>query len=169
MDPISTKLAESALKNVAQLSTPMGGGSGSYGVDQSSFGRVLDTQMQGNQTTNAKLLEFVDNMSGDTVAPPINAIPADGIHVDVAKAGEIQGSSPSGRNIFDIFKDVNNTQLNMDSLMETMMSGTKKLSTQEMIRAQMLAHMGAMNLEVLSKVGEMANKAISTPFNMQIS
>ena len=170
MDPISAKLTESALKNVGQISNPVGGaGAGSYGVDQSSFGRILDSNMQANQTTNAKLLEFVDNMGGETMSPNINAIPANGIQIDVAKAGETQGTGTNGRNIFDIFKEVNDTQLNMDNIMETVVSGSKKFSTQEMIRIQVLGHTNAVYMETISKVGEMANKAISTPFNMQIS
>jgi hypothetical protein len=170
MDPISAKLTESALKNVGQVSTQVGKTGAGYGVDQSGFGRILDSQMQTNQTTNAKLLEFVENMGGDTMSPQINAIPANGINIDVAKSGELQGSSNgNGRNIFDIFKEVNDTQLNMDNIMETVVSGNKKFTTQEMIRIQVMGHMNAIYMETISKVGEMANKAISTPFNMQIS
>jgi hypothetical protein len=44
----------------------------------------------------------------------------------------------------------------------------KKLSTMEMTRLQVLAHMNTVNMEVISKVGEMANRAIQTPFQMQV-
>jgi hypothetical protein len=167
MDPISSKLTQSALKNVGPISTPPGGGSSNYGVDQSSFGRLLDNQMDTNQTTNAKLMEYVENMSNESVAPPINAIPAGDVHL--AKAGEVDKIASTKGNIFDILKEVNDTQLNMDNVMETLTSGNKKFSTQEMMRLQVLAHVNTVNMEVISKVGEMANKAISTPFNMQIS
>ena len=53
--------------------------------------------------------------------------------------------------------------------MEQMFSGSKKTwSAMELTRMQMYAHSSTVNMEVISKVGEMANKAISTPFNMQV-
>ena len=69
-----------------------------------------------------------------------------------------------------MFKEVNNNQINMDQLIENMMSGfgKKAMSAQEAFRVQVFAQMHSVHMEIISKVGEMANKAISTPFNMQV-
>jgi hypothetical protein len=137
-------------------------------LDQSGFGKVLDSTIQGNDTTTNKLMQFVENFNQESMGDSMKAIPAGEINIDVAKAGEVSGKSVTKtQSIFEIFKEVNSTQANMDQVLETLTSG-KKLSTMEMTRLQVLAHMNTVNMEVISKVGEMANRAIQTPFQMQV-
>lgn len=178
MDPISASLTQSALSNIggagAQLPNQPGAG-GTFQTDKTGFGQMLDqtisAQNSNGATTNSKLLDFVESMSNsESVTGNMNAIPADGINVNVARAGEIeQASAPKSTGIFEIFKEVNTNQMNMEQLMEQMFSGSKKTwSALELTRIQMYAHHSTVNMEIISKVGEMANKAISTPFNMQV-
>jgi len=177
MDPISAGLTQSALNNIggagAQLPN-QGGVGGTFQNDKTSFGNLLDqtigAQNSTGNTSNAKLLEFVENFGNESVTGNMNSIPADGINVNMARAGEIeQASAPKSTGIFEIFKEVNTNQMNMEQLMEQMFSGSKKnWSALELTRIQMYAHNSTVNMEIISKVGEMANKAISTPFNMQV-
>jgi len=148
------------------LGTP--GASPTSSFDQTSFSRLLDNQTQASDSSTSKLMQFVDNISNESTTEPMKAINGSEIHVDVAKAGELNGQTVTKSNsIFDIFKEVNSTQANMDQVMETLTSG-KHLSTMEMTSLQVLAHMNTVNMEVISKVGEMANKAIQTPFQMNV-
>jgi len=167
MDPISAKLTTETMNKVgggAPLKTQQGAG----GFDQSSFGRLLDNQMQTSEASTSNLMQFVDKISNESTTEPMKAVSASDVHVDFAKAGDLNGQSVTKpQNIFDILKDVNSTQANMDQVMETLTSG-KHLSTMEMTRLQVLAHMNTVNMEVISKVGEMANKAIQTPFQMNV-
>ncbi|HCU23374.1 MAG TPA: hypothetical protein DF383_00010 [Deltaproteobacteria bacterium] len=140
--------------------------------DKTAFSNMLDSAMGGTnnptQTTNAKLLEFVDSLNGD--GGGVKEISATDIKVDVARAAEVEGIGGNKAGILDMLKEVNNSQINMDQLIENMMSGfgKKSMSAQEAFRVQVFAQMHAVHMEVISKVGEMANKAISTPFNMQV-
>ncbi len=169
MDPITAKLTESALTGMGNLSTPATTPS-TYQTDQtSSFARVLDNQMDANQSSNAKLLEFVENMSRDMDSQPMKAIPADGVQVDVAKATEVDRLAvDKPTNIFDIFKDVNSSALSMDQVMEKLTMNTK-FTPQDMIRVQVLASTNTIAFEAMSKLAESAHRAISTPFNMNIA
>jgi len=178
MDPISAGLTQSALNNIggagAQLPN-QGTGAGSFQTDKTQFSQLLDNtigaQANAGQSSNAKLLEFVESMGNDnSVNGNMKSIPGGEIQVDVARAGEIEKSAaPKSTGIFEIFKEVNTNQMNMEQLMEQMFSGSKKTwSAMELTRMQMYAHSSTVNMEVISKVGEMANKAISTPFNMQV-
>lgn len=171
MDPISAQLTQKALTGMGGLDTaikPQNTQQISQSFDQSGFGKVLDSQMQGNDATTNKLMQFVENFNQESMGDSMKAIPAGDIQIDVAKAGELNGKSVTkSQSIFEIFKEVNGTQHNMDQVLETLSSG-KKLSTMEMTRLQVLAHMNTVNMEVISKVGEMANRAIQTPFQMQV-
>ncbi|MFO1464573.1 MAG: hypothetical protein U1F66_12435 [bacterium] len=177
MDPISAGLTQSALQNIGGAGNQLpnqGGLGGTFQTDKTSFGQLLDNtigaQSNTNATANGKLMEFVESFGNESVTGNMNAISADGIQVDVARAGEIEkASAPKSTGIFEIFKEVNNNQMGMEQLMEQMFSGSKKnWSALELTRLQMYAHHSTVNMEVISKVGEMANKAISTPFNMQV-
>lgn len=177
MDPISAGLTQSALQNIGGAGTQLpsqGTGAGGFQTDKTSFSQLLDNtigaQSNANNTSNAKLLEFVESFGNESVTGNMKSIPAGEIQIDVARAGEIEKSSaPKSTGIMDIFKEVNTNQMNMEQLMEQMFSGSKKTwSALELTRMQMYAHHSTVNMEVISKVGEMANKAISTPFNMQV-
>ncbi|HKY63651.1 MAG TPA: hypothetical protein VJR29_09550 [bacterium] len=173
MDPISMNLTQTALQNVNTGSSPLPAG-GTFQTDKTSFANLLDStigaQSNANQASNAKLMEFVDNFGADSVSGNMKSIPAGEIQVDVARAGEIEkASAPKSTGILDMFKEVNTNQMNMEQMMESFFSGSKKSFTAlELTRMQMYAHTCTVNMEVVSKVGEMANKAISTPFNMQV-
>ncbi|MDL1871319.1 hypothetical protein FBR05_03845 [Deltaproteobacteria bacterium PRO3] len=177
MDPISAGLTQSALQNIGGAGTQLpsqGTGAGGFQTDKTSFSQLLDNtigaQSSANSTSNAKLLEFVESFGNDSIGGNMKSIPAGEIQIDVARAGEIEKSSaPKSTGIFEIFKEVNSNQMGMEQLMEQMFSGSKKSwSALELTRMQMYAHHSTVNMEVISKVGEMANKAISTPFNMQV-
>ena len=173
MDPISMNLTQTALQNVNTGSSPLPS-QGTFQTDKSNFANLLDStigaQSNANQASNAKLMDFVDNFGNDSVSGNMKSIPAGEIQVDVARAGEIEkASSPKQTGILDMFKEVNTNQMNMEQMMDSFFSGTKKSFTAlELTRMQMYAHTCTVNMEVVSKVGEMANKAISTPFNMQV-
>jgi hypothetical protein len=107
-------------------------------------------------------------MSGQSSGAGMNAIPAGEIKVDLAKAGEVTASSGGNNSsVLDVFKEINGSQNNMDRLIETMSSG-KKFSTQELLQFQVFAHHHTVTYEMMSKFGEMANRAIQTPFQMQV-
>ncbi len=168
MDAISAQLTQKAMTGLGGLDTTALKSPSTHQFDQTNFSKLLDNQMQTGDTTNAKLMEFVENFASESTSEPMKAIPAGEIQIDVAKAGEVEKNTVTkSNNIFEIFKEVNSTQANMDQVMETLTSG-KKLSTMEMTRLQVLAHMNTVNMEVISKVGEMANRAIQTPFQMQV-
>jgi hypothetical protein len=168
IDPISAQLTTGALNKVA---TPDSLGpktaEKSHSIDQSAFGNVLGNHMEASNASNNKLMEMVDSMVGGG-GQDIKAISADGINVDMSRVTEVaQSSSGGGVNIFDIFKEVNGSQVNMDSLMDQMGSG-KKFSTNELMRWQIFAHQHTMTYEMVSKFGEMANRAVQGPFQMQV-
>ncbi len=167
MDAISLQLTQKALVGASQNS-PVAK-TQNYSVEQSSFSKVLDSQVQTNQDTTQQLMQMVEDMGGGDTNPTMNAISADGIQIDVAKAGEVPGTQgvSSATSIYEIFKEVNLTQNNMDTLMEQMNSG-KKFSTHELLRLQVFAHQHTATYEMVSKVGEMGNRAIQTPFQMQV-
>jgi len=170
MDPISAQLTQQAVSNLGGLDSAVKSQpqqSGLVNFDQSAFGKVLDTQIQSNDASTQKLLSFVENFQQESMGNSMKAIPGGEIKLDVAKAGEINGTSTKPQSVFDIFKEINSTQAGMDQVMESLSSGTK-MSTMEMTRLQVLAHMNSVNMEVISKVGEMANRAIQTPFQMQV-
>lgn len=178
MDPISAGLTQSALQNIGgagtQLPSQGGAASGGFTTDKTSFAQMLDNtigaQSGTNNTSNAKLLEFVESFGAESTGGGLKSLPANEIQIDVARAGEIEkNAAPKSTGIMEIFKEVNTNQMGMEQLMEQMFSGSKKnFSTMELTRMQMYAHTSTVNMEVISKVGEMANKAISTPFNMQV-
>ncbi len=167
VDPITTQLTQTAVKQVSHTgveSRPL-----NYQVEQSGFGQMLDTQMQANQTTQDYLMGMVDQLEAGST---MNAIPANGINVDLAKAGDLGTGTDTAQGnkhaIFELFKDVNSSQNNMEGLMEAMTSSTKKFSTHEIIRMQIFAQHHALNYELVSKFGEGFNKAIQGPFQMQV-
>jgi hypothetical protein len=175
IDPISSQLTKAALNKVATPDT-LGPKTAekAYGLDQSAFGNVLGNHMEASNTSNNKLLEMVDSMmggGGSSGGQGIKAIPADQINVDLNRVTEVaqsqQGGGAGGVNIFDMFKEINGSQVNMDSLVEQMGSG-KKFSTQEMLQWQVFAHQHTMTYEMVSKFGEMANRAVQGPFQMQV-
>jgi hypothetical protein len=176
MDPISMNLTQTALQNVNTGSSPLPSqGAGTFQTDKSNFANLLDStlgaQNNANQASNAKLLDFVESFGADsTGGGGMKSLPGGEIQVDVARAGEIEkASAPKQTGILDMFKEVNTNQMNMEQMMESFFSGSKKSFTAlELTRMQMYAHTCTVNMEVVSKVGEMANKAISTPFNMQV-
>lgn len=166
MDPITAQLTNSALK---QAGTPesIAPKAPSYSTDQSAFGQILGNHMDASNSSTQQLLSIVDNMTGGA-EPQMNAIPADQINVDLKKVGEVQSTVASNKSsIFDIFKEVNSSQNNMDGLMEQLNSG-KKFSTHELMRLQIFAHQHTVTYELVSKFGEMANRAIQTPIQMQV-
>lgn len=167
MDPISAQLTQSALKGVSQPSAPINK-TPNFQTEQSSFGHMLDNQISSGNTATDKLLSLVDNMAGDAGGSSMKAIPADGIQVDLSKVEETGSSASSNKSaIFDLFKEVNGSQNNMDALLEQLSSG-KKFSTQEMVRLQVFAHQHTVTYELVSKFGEMAGRAVQTPFQMQV-
>jgi len=172
MDPISAQLTQQAVSNLGGLDSAVKSNPQQSGInvnfDQSSFGKVLDSQIQSNDASTQKLLSFVENFQQDAMGNSMKAIPGGDVKLDVAKAGEINGTNVTKpQSVFDIFKEVNSTQAGMDQVLESLTSG-QKMSTMEMTRLQVLAHMNSVNMEVISKVGEMANRAIQTPFQMQV-
>ena len=174
MDPISAGLTQKALTGMGGMGSPMPAQS-TFQTDKSSFGQLLNNTItaQNNdaQTTNAKLMDFVESFTNDaSMDPKMKSMAANDIQVDLSKAGEIQNSSaPKSSSIYDIFKEVNSSQMQMDQYMEKMMNGgLGHLNQQEIIGMQIFAHMNTVNMEIVSKVGEMANKAITTPYNMQV-
>ncbi len=169
MDPISAQLTQKAAANLGGLENAIKPQQqNTFQMDQTGFGKVLDSQMQSNDATTQKLMQFVENFHQESLGDSMKALPAGEIQLDVAKASEVNGKTVTkSQSIFEVFKEVNSTQSNMDQVLETLTSG-KKLSTMEMTRLQVLAHMNTVNMEVISKVGEMANKAIQTPFQMQV-
>lgn len=169
IDPISAQLTKGALNKVA---TPDSLGpktaEKSYSMDQSAFGNVLNNHLDASNASTGKLIEMVDNMVGGGGNSGIHAIPADGINVDLTKVSEVaQSSQGGGINMFDIFKEINGSQINMDGLMEQLGSG-KKFSTNELLRWQIFAHQHTMTYEMVTKFGEMANRAVQGPFQMQV-
>jgi hypothetical protein len=170
IDPISSQLTKAALNKVAAPDT-MGPKTAekAYGLDQSAFANVMGNHMEASNSSNNKLMEMVDNMvGGGGAGQDMKAIPADGINVDLNRVTEVaQSQQGGGVNIFDMFKEINGSQMNMDSLMEQMGSG-KKFSTNEMMRLQVFAHQHTMTYEMVTKFGEMANRAVQGPFQMQV-
>lgn len=167
MDALTLQLTKNAL-NGAAGPKPAATKPNNYSIERSGFGKTLDNQVEANNSTTDKLLQFVNNMTGGPVDQNMNAIPAGEIKVDLAKAGEINGSTTDKKSaIFDIFKDFNQTQNNMDQLLEQMSTG-KKFNTHELLRLQVFAHQHSVTYEMVSKFGEMGNRAIQTPFQMQV-
>ena len=168
IDPISAQLTKGALNKVATPDT-LGPKTAekNYGVDQSAFGNVLGNHMEASNSSQGKLLEMVDNMVGSN-GGDMKAIPADQINVDMSRVTEVaQSNQGGGVNIFDMFKEINNSQINMDSLMDQLGSG-KKFMTTELMRWQIFAHQHTMTYEMVTKFGEMANRAVQGPFQMQV-
>lgn len=168
IDPISAQLTKGAINKVASPDT-LGPKTAekAYSLDQSAFGNVLGNHMDASNASNNKLLEMVDSMVGGG-GTDMKAISAEGINVDLNRVGEVaQSSQGGGVNIFDIFKEVNGSQVNMDSLMEQLGTG-KKFSTNELMRWQIFAHQHTMTYEMVTKFGEMANRAVQGPFQMQV-
>lgn len=167
MDPISAELTKQVVggsaQGVAAPKTP------NYTTEQSGFSQLLDQQVDANQSATNKLMAFVDDLAGQNSGGSMKAIPADEIKIDIAKAQEIPGGSTtkSSNMLFDIFKQVNNSQNNMDKLLETVSSG-KKFSVHEMIKFQVFAHKHTVVYESMSKFIEMGNRALQTPFQMQV-
>jgi len=167
MDALTLQLTKNALKGAGDPKA-VAPKANNYSVEQSGFGQVLDNQVQANNSATSKLLEFVDNMAGNSAGENMNAIPAGEIKVDLAKAGEVQGSPVNQKgSMMDIFQEFNQTQNNMDSLLEQMSSG-KKFNTHELLRLQIFAHQHTATYELVSKFGELGNRAIQTPFQMQV-
>ena len=167
MDPITAQLTSSALK---QAGTPNSGAAKppvNYTTEQSAFGQILDNQNAASNGSTQQMLQMVDNMMG-TNGPDMQAIPAKDINVDLKKAGEVTQTVANNKaSIFDVFKEVNHSQNNMDALMEQLNSG-KKFNTNELMRLQIFAHQHTVTYELVSKFGEMGNRAIQQPMQMQV-
>ncbi|KAB2836883.1 hypothetical protein F9K50_11620, partial [bacterium] len=100
MDPISAGLTQSALQNIGGAGTQFpsqGTGAGGFQTDKTSFSQLLDNtigaQSNANNTSNAKLPEFVESFGNESVTGNMKSIPAGEIQIDVARAGEIEKSS----------------------------------------------------------------------------
>jgi hypothetical protein len=166
MDPITAQLSQSALKQAGTPET-IAPKTPNYTTENSAFGQILGNHMDASNSSTQQLINIVENMTGNS-EPKMNAIPADQINVDLKKAGEVEGTVASNKSaIFEIFKEVNHSQTNMDGLMEQLNSG-KKFNTHELMRLQIFAHQHTVTYELVSKFGEMANRAIQTPIQMQV-
>ena len=167
MDPITAQLTNTALK---QAGTPESLGSkpaANFSTDQSAFGQMLNNHMDASNSSTQQMLQLVDNMAGGQ-GQEMKAIPADQINVDLNKVGEVNNTVASNKTgLSEIFKEINHSQNNMDVLMEQMNSG-KKFSTNELLRLQIFAHQHTVTYELVSKFGEMGNRAIQTPMQMQV-
>jgi hypothetical protein len=124
--------------------------------------------MEASNSSNNKLLAMVDNMVGGG-GQDMKAISGEGINVDLNRVGEVAQAQQSGggTNIFDMLKELNSSQLNMDSLMEQLGTG-KQWSTKQILQMQFFAHQHTITYEMVTKFGEMAGRAVQGPFQMQV-
>jgi hypothetical protein len=170
MDPILSKLSQTAFTNTL----PTGGGAGSSGTtgaSGSSFQQMLNLQSaQGEgDMSNAKLMDFVDNTfggSGGAGGSNLNAVDASSVHVDVAKASEVDRAPKAGQ-FFEVLQDINKDQIQFDNLKDMVSSG-RTFKPQELLAMQVGVQHLSMELELFSKGLEQVNRTIQTPINMQI-
>lgn len=171
VDAISAELT----KKVATTGGVEGLGGGlkpdaTFKNDQSSFAKLLDSQMQTEapgQVNNDKLVSMAESIMGSN-QDTMKAIPGSEIKLDTARVGEIEGTKVSkSEGIFEIFKQINGDQIGMDNLVESLTSG-KKFSTMEMMRIQVLMQNNSLGVDLFSKGVDMAHKGVSSVFNMQV-
>jgi hypothetical protein len=167
MDPILSKLSQTAFTNTL----PTGGGaSATTGTSGSSFQQMLNLQSaQGEgDMSNAKLMSMVDDMSGGGGASGsnLNAVDASSVHVDVAKASEVDRTPKAGQ-FFEVLQDINKDQIQFDNLKEMVSSG-RTFKPQELLAMQVGVQHLSLELELFSKGLEQVNRTIQTPINMQI-
>lgn len=169
MDPISAKLTSSALQNIGQQQVTHA--EPNFQTDKSNFAEMLDNQFtqENSQLGNDQLFEMVNSMIQDPSAPQYNAISGQEVQMDVARAGEVEGGSAfKTNNLFESFKNLNNEQLGLERVMETLQSG-KKFTAAELFRIQTLTQTYNIHLEIGNKFAEGITSGFKKVWETQVS
>ncbi|MBI3541229.1 MAG: hypothetical protein HY073_03725 [Deltaproteobacteria bacterium] len=163
-----SELALKAIETTVTQSVPGGsasGGTKSVGVPENSdFSRLMaevgkpDAMPSPTSSISNRVLEAF-GMSGDG-SQQLKAISAEGLEInpkDISSSQSIQGQSK----VVDYVSEINRSGLQMEELTRVASSG-KSFSPGELLALQAAVHTAGMEIELGSKVVEMANSSFKT-------
>lgn len=160
---IEMKLSQAALNKVIQNSSadsqPFANSSGS-----SSFKEVMEAQLSGAEMSNMLGMDNMDISPGSSM----QAINANAIQLDTANMN-IGLESPEGsQKIVQMLSQVNEGQLQMDSMVNQILYSDKRFSNQELLAIQAHVFNLAQMTELTVKVAEQGVNSIKTIQNTQV-
>ncbi|MCP5468472.1 MAG: hypothetical protein H7A32_04305 [Deltaproteobacteria bacterium] len=167
-EPVSAALTEELLKQAVDLKESPATTHNSYEIENSQFGALMDQNMA--MDTNPQTQMSATQLVGDLMQSDkgINAIPANELNLDLSQVKSVEFDQKGGGAVSELLKQVNNSQNNMELLVEKLTSGGEKFSMKEMIQIQVFAHQHTMMFDSMVKFGEMVNSSVNKAFNMQI-
>lgn len=165
MDPITNKLASTAIEQAAKSSQqevlkPIDGG-------ESPFKQMLNTLDAGQEMVNMLGIgkEQSVNVAGGN---NLQAISAENIQVD-PDAMKVGLEDPQGiEKIVNMLSDVNKGQMQMDNLVNEILYSGKRFSNQELLAIQAHVFHFAQMTELTVKVAEHGISSVKSVLNTQV-
>lgn len=168
---LTGKLTKQAIRQQLNHMAPASssGGVANFKADKSQFANILNqTINQDNQNATQDLMkEMLDSMSLN--AKPMEVTPADNITIELS-SGEIpqEQASSAGDILNDLLGEVNNNHHSMERMMEQMLNGSTKMSTRDLIAAQMMSAKFSLVTELTGKVAASAGQSVQTLNQMAV-
>lgn len=168
-----SELAIKTIETVASQSATGGAGAAkSIGVPENSeFSRLMsevgkpDSSVSPTSSISSRVMEAF-GMSGDG-SQQMKAISAEGLEID--PKGISSSQSIDGQNkMVDYVSEINRSGLRMEELTRVASSG-KSFSPGELLALQAAVHTAGMEIELGSKVVEMANSSFKTLQNVNVA
>ncbi len=167
-EPVSAALTEELLKQAVDLKESPASTPNSYEIENSQFGALMDQNMA--MDANPQTQMSASQMVGDLMQHDkgINAIPANELNLDLSQVKGVEFNEKRGGVVSELLKQVNNSQNNMEMLVDNLTQGNQKFTMKEMIQVQVFAHQHTMMFDTMVKFGEMVNSSVNKAFNMQL-